>query len=145
MELWNYFTHCRKNESRRSFIVMGLALASLAFAACVAGPTPHPSQTDDENLYEAGNQSPTDDSEAAQDVSLGSGPGMDSCGDALTVDACPSPPGLDADVGPDAGDTSLDTAADTATDLGQDSDGDTTRQATRATSPSATAAKTTAP
>ena len=115
--MWKYFTFCREIEAR--LVIRGSLTLLLAFAmvGCVAGPTPHPAETDP---TEPGGGSPlnSDSEYGASDAA--SAPSVN---DGDLGEATQEPDGgVDSDTGPDVGDTASDgeVSGDTATDGPQD-------------------------
>ena len=115
--MWKYFTLCREIEAR--LMIRGSLTLLLAFSlvGCVAGPTPHPAETDPSEPG-AGSSLNTDSEYGASDAA--SVPSVD---DGDLGEATQEPDGVsDSDAGPDVGDTASDgeVSGDTATDGPQD-------------------------
>ena len=115
--MWKYFTLCREIEV--GLVIRGGLTLLLAFTltGCVAGPTPHPAETDPS---EPGGGTPlnTDSEYGASDAASVPNASDGDLGEAAEdVDLA-----SDSDAGPDVGDTASDgeVSGDTATDGPQD-------------------------
>ena len=118
MPVWKYFTLCRENEAVWVLRTCCVLVFTLSLTGCVAGPTPHPADSDPtaEPSDLAGGQSEADENNSGglSDAST-SNDVLSSYQDTI---------GDDSDVGPDAGDTASDVGdtasgvGDTASDVG---------------------------
>lgn len=120
MGMWKYFTLCRENEVSAVHQLKVLGLTALFFTACVAGPTPHPAESEMASPGDPG-ASPTDEI-AGSDNSEGGSADASTSGDALMIS--PDTTADTSDVGPDVGDTASDTASDTEGSGSGDGSGD---------------------